>query len=79
MFILIAVVAVLLVPIAWVMNHSATWGPAEYTADVLHSLAGDILKQNLTESEIVELLKSPNLKHHGIHEFHADIENSLMN
>ena len=74
MFGLIAALALLLMPIAWLMNHSASWGPAEHTADVLHSLAGEIIENNLSESEIIELLKSPDLKHHGIHEFHAKIE-----
>ena len=71
---LISVIAVLLVPIAWMVNRSATWGPAEHTADVLHNLAGVIIENDLTESEIIEFLKSSEYKHHGIHEFHVEIE-----
>lgn len=74
MFGLTALIALLLVPVAWLLNHSATWGPAEHTADVLHSLAGEIIENEMTETEIIELLKSPDLKHHGIHEFHTGIE-----
>jgi hypothetical protein len=69
-----AIIAVLLVPIAWMANHRATWGPAEHTADVLHSLAGEIIEKHLTESELIELLKSPDFKQNGIHEFHVDID-----
>ena len=70
----VAVISVLLVPIALLMNHSGTWRPAEHTADVLYGLAGDIIENNLTETEILELLKSPDCEHHGIHDFYVEIE-----
>ena len=74
MLVLIALIAVLLVPVAWLVNHSSTWGPAEHTADVLHRLAGEIIENDLTDSEIIELLKSSENQHHGIHKFHVELE-----
>ena len=67
-------ISVLLAPIALLMNHSATWGPAEHTANVLNDLAGDIIENKLTEAEILELLKTPDYEHHGIHDFYVQIE-----
>ncbi len=71
---LIAVIAVLLLPVTLLLHRSATWGPAEHTADVLHRLAGEIIENDLSESEIIELLKSRASKDEAIHEYHIDIE-----
>ena len=61
MLFFIAVVAIGLVPISFLVRHSATWGPAERTENMLFDLYRDACMENteLTIDVINNLLETP--------------------
>lgn len=74
LFLIVGLIAILTIPVGWLVRHSTLWGPAERVADVLYSLAGEVLEKNLTEMEILNLVKSPGYQEAGIRRLHASVE-----
>ena len=73
MLMLVAFVAVLMVPVSFIVHHAATWAPAEQTENMLADLYRDACNtgsSNITIADINNLLKNPKyefLKRHRVH------------
>ena len=65
MLLLFAVTALFLVPLSFLVRHTATWGPAEQTEDMLAELYRDAIQQasdEFTIETINDLLETPKFK-----------------
>ena len=52
----------------------ASYGPAEIVATKLNVIRHEILENKLTESEILNLLQTPDYRDLGLHGIHIEIE-----
>jgi len=74
LLLLIAVLCVVLIPVGLIINFRMAFGPAEVVANKLHSLAPEIVENQMIESQILDLLRSPVHRDSGIHALHADVD-----
>ena len=74
LLLIVALLGLILVPFSIIVRHSATWGPAERTENILSELYGDAYSTcstSITSDVIDELLELPKyefLKKHRTHE-----------
>jgi len=74
LLVVFVILSLLIVPIAWLLDHGRHWGPAEKVENALSQLRSDFPETDLTEAAILEAIESPDHPHHWLVQHHAKIE-----